>query len=164
MGTVLKRRTGLERCSRGRFCAKLWRLRGLSTPGELLFLGRTLQRRRRALPARYDLRDVVEVSHADEFLVLGAAVSIPFRRKLARLEIGIGRHASRLIVPRQLEHAEIQRVERGQRDELEFVAQRAQVGLEVPSLPLARVPFPIKGGRAVVRAQLAGLLRLYRLG
>jgi len=67
-------------------------------------LARVVNARRTALLGR-TLNAVVElcrplrparrrrVSHADEFLVLGAAISIPFRRKLVRLEIGIGRHA-----------------------------------------------------------------------
>jgi len=57
--------------------------------------------------------------------MLGGSIPVLLRRELRLLQLSVRRHPALLIVARQLEHRVIQRVETGQRHELEFVPHRA---------------------------------------
>src|SRR3989442_15432986 len=120
----------------------------LPSPGrwlvELLLLRRALHRGHGRLPAGRDLGDLVEVAHADEFLVPHGRVAVLLRSELATLQLRVGGHPLVFVRARQLEHAVIQRVERGQSDELELVVQRAQLLLEGGDLGLAQVLAPVE--------------------
>ena len=67
------------------------------------------------------------------------------------------------VAARQLEHAVVQRVEAGQRDELELVAHRAELALELGDRRVVEVLLPVERRRAVVGEQLARELRVDRL-
>jgi hypothetical protein len=58
----------------------------------------------------------------------------------------------------------VQRVEAGQRDELELVAHRAQLALELGDRRVVEVLLPVERRRAVVGEQLAGELGVDALG
>jgi hypothetical protein len=77
-----------------------------------------------------NLRNVVEVAGAHFVLMLGRTVSLFFGRELRLLQFRIGFHSSIAIASRELKHAVIERVETGQGNELEFVAQRPQLTLK----------------------------------
>src|SRR5436190_5491038 len=106
----------------------------MSIAGELRPLRRSFQRHGRAAATRDDLRDLVEVPDAHEFLMLDRLVAVALECKLARLQIGIRRHAAFLVILGQGEHGVIERVEARQGDELEFVTHRAQLLLEAREL------------------------------
>ena len=91
-------------------------------------------------------------------------VAVVRQRKLALLQLRVGEHAVRCIRLRQLEHGEVQRVEAGQRDELEHVAHIGKAALERCDVLVAQLGFPVEGRRAVVGQQLARELRVDRLG
>jgi len=55
-----------------------------------------------------------------------------------------------------MEHRHIQRVEPGQRDELEFVAHLAKLLLEISDGHVVELFLPVERRRAVVRQQFAG--------
>src|ERR1044072_1080596 len=137
---------------------------------KLRLLGRSFQRDRRAAAAMHDLRNLVEIAHAHKLLVPDRLVSLPLGREFARLQVGIGSHATLLIVLREREDAVIQRVEARQRDELEFVPHRAELSLERGELAVREMALPVERRRTVVREQLAGILpqdrfrELLRLG
>jgi len=60
------------------------------------------------------------------------------------LELGIAVHPALRVVARQVEHAVVQRVESGQRDELELVAHRAKLALEASERDFVQVPPPVE--------------------
>src|ERR1044072_6229820 len=137
---------------------------------ELSLFGRSFQRDRRAAAAMHDLRNLVEIADPHNLLVPDRLVSLPLGREFARLQVGIGSHATLLIVLREREDAVIQRVEARQRDELEFVPHRAELSLERGELAVREMALPVERRRTVVREQLAGILpqdcfrELLRLG
>ena len=51
--------------------------------GELLFLGRAVERARRGLAAGYHHRDLVEVAHTDLALVAGSGIAVGLGGELA---------------------------------------------------------------------------------
>ena len=59
------------------------------------------------------------------------------------------------VAARELEHAVVQRVEAGERDELELVAHRAELALELGDGRVVEVLLPVERRRAVVGEQLA---------
>src|SRR5438445_3544020 len=123
---------------------------GLRLP-ELLLLRRSFHRRHRRHPAGRDLGDLVEVTHAHELLVPHRRVAVSFRGELATLQLGVGRHPLVAILPRQLEHGVVQGVEGGEGDELELVAEGAELLLERADLGFAQLLAPVERGRAIVR-------------
>ena len=130
---------------------------------ELRFLGRALHRRHRRLARRDRLRHGVEVAGADFALVLRrreAAFSAANSAPAADVRAS---SASR-VAARQLEHRVVERVEAGQRDELELVAHRAELALELRDRRVVEVLLPVERRRAVVREQLARELLVDRLG
>ena len=91
---------------------------------------------------------------------VAGALGIEFRL----LQFGIGGHAALAIVARQFEHAVIEAVEASQRDELKFVAHRAQFALEAGDVGFVEIGAPIERGRAIVRQQLVGKFSVNRFG
>ena len=98
---------------------------------ELSLLGRALERERRALAAGDRLEHRVEVAGADLALVPRRRVAVLLGRELGLLQLArsalmpLGRVAAR-----ELEHRVADRVEAGERHELEPVAHRAELALE----------------------------------
>src|SRR5262249_40988120 len=102
-----------------------------SLPRKLRFLGRAGQRGSGRSAAGYRLRYGVEITCADEGLVLdGAVTAIGFGGEFRLLQARVSGHAVFAVIPSEVEHAEVERVEPGQRDELEFVANPPQLRLE----------------------------------
>jgi len=64
--------------------------------------------------------------------------------KLLFLEVRVRRHAGFAVVAGKLEHAEVERVEPGQCDELEFVSHTGQLGLEAGNGLLVQLLAPIE--------------------
>src|SRR5580693_3229243 len=86
---------------------------------ELTLFGRAGQsgRRRRRVDGG---RDPVEVTGTDLALVLGRGVTTLLGRELALLQLDVGAHLVAGVAVGQVEHRVVQRVEAGQRDELEL--------------------------------------------
>src|SRR5215468_5610841 len=100
-------------------------------PRKLRFLGRTCQRSCGRGAAGDRLGYGVEIARAYEGLVFDGAVAVlGFGGEFRLLQARVSGHAVFLEIPSQVEHAEIERVETGQRDELEFVAHPPQLRLE----------------------------------
>src|SRR5688572_6489735 len=84
--------------------------------GELLGLGRPLQRRRARPAADHRLEHLVEVPGADLALMAGRRVAVLLHLELSRLEPHVGRHALGEIVARELEGPEVLEMPPRQRD------------------------------------------------
>ena len=82
--------------------------------------------------------------------MFGRGVTVGLGGKLCFLQIGIGCHATILVIMRETKHAVIQRMETGERDELKFVSHRAQLPLKF--LYGCRIEFllPVERRRAIV--------------
>src|ERR671919_569965 len=130
------------------------RLGELVLPGELRLLGGAAEGQRRALAARDGLRDEVEVAGADLSLVARGRVPRVLELELALLKTNVGGHALGRISPRQLEHRLVERVEAGERDELEPIAHLAQLLLEGCDVAAVQMTLPVEGGRAVIGEEL----------
>src|SRR5439155_24737944 len=116
-----------SRRHRARAARRPWGASRRSRP-ELRFFGRAREREGRALAERSE--DRVEVARADLALVAGRRVPLPLERELAFLKLDVGRHAAVAVAVRQLEHRLVERVETGEGDELEPVAEVAELVLE----------------------------------
>src|SRR5688500_9900055 len=110
--------------------------RGRGPTLELLSLGGTLECQRRAVAARDDLGHVIEIRGPHLALVPRGRVALTLGLYLALLQLGVRSHPALLIATRQLEHAVVQRMEAGQRDELELVTHRPQLALEAGDVRL----------------------------
>src|ERR1700719_3054409 len=127
---------------------------------ELLLFGTAGEGGNRGGPGAHRLSDRIEIAGTDLALVLGGAVAGGLGRELRLLQCHVRGHLLRLVIARQLEHREVQRVEAGERDELEAVAHGGQLALESGDLRIIELALPVEGRRAVVRQQLAGELRV----
>ncbi|MOA03540.1 hypothetical protein D3C78_1230510 [compost metagenome] len=112
-------------------------------------------RRRRA--AGNGERHGVEIAGADLALVFGGGVTIGLGCEFRFLKLGISRHLPVLVTARQFEHAEIQLVETGERNELELVAHCPEFPLELGNRRVVEVLFPVERRRAIVGELLAGM-------
>ena len=130
---------------------------------ELRLLGRALERERRALAARDGLEHRVEVAGADLALVARRRVAVLLVRELRLLQPHVGAHSLGAIAAREIEHRVADRVEAGERHELELVAHRGQLALERRDRRVVEVLAPVEGGRAVVGEELARELRVHGL-
>src|SRR5271154_1923902 len=89
------------RDSRNGLRLRLLRIMGMRM--ELIGFRRSVQRRGRRLPARNNLRDFVEISRADEALMLHGLVPELLSRKLLLLKPRISSHPGISITARQVE-------------------------------------------------------------
>src|SRR5438270_693921 len=64
--------------------------------------------------------------------------------ELALLQLGVRRHTAVAIFARQLEHRRVERVETGERDELELVAHRREARLEFRDGLRAQLLLPVE--------------------
>ena len=85
-------------------------------------------------------------------------------RELSLLQLRISRHAAVAVIARKLEHRVVEAVEAGQRYELELVAHRAELGLEARNGLRVEFGLPVEARAAIVGEQLAGELRVDRVG
>ena len=108
--------------------------------------------------------DLVEVAGTDLALVLGGGVPALLGGELALLQLDVGAHLVARVAVGQVEHRVVQRVEAGQRDELELEPHGAQLLLELGDGGVVEVLLPVERRRAVVGQQLVGELRLDALG
>src|SRR5688572_1689794 len=116
---------GVSICCRG-----LFRLERRGGDEELLVLGRAVQRGRGRLAGLDHLRHVVEVAGAHLALVLDGGEATLGGREFLLLQLDERGHALARVAVREVEHAVVERVEAGERDELELVAHGAQLALE----------------------------------
>src|SRR5580658_4001193 len=131
---------------------------------ELLLLGTAGERGDRGSSAAHRLRDGIEVAGADLALVLGGRVAGSLRGELRLLQRHVRGHLLRLVAARQLEHRVVERVEAGERDELEAIAHGGELALELRDGRIVELSLPVEGRRAVVGEQLAGELLVDALG
>src|SRR3979490_2374108 len=131
---------------------------------ELLLFGTAAECGNRGRPGAHGLGDRIEIAGADLALVLGRGVAGLLGRELRLLQCHVRGHLLRLVSARQLEHREVQRVEAGERDELEAVAHGGHAPAEYGDLASIQLALPVEGRRAVVRQQLARELRVDCLG
>src|SRR6516165_9016964 len=108
--------------------------------------------------------DAVEVTGTDLALVLGGGVATLLGFELTLLQLDIGAHLVAGVAVGQIEHRVVQRVEAGQRDELELESHCGKLLLELRDGAVVEVPFPVERRRAVVRQHLVGVGGLDRLG
>src|SRR5690606_27118654 len=104
--------------------------------------------------------ELVEVARADLALVPGRRVAASFGAELRFLQFHVGRHLPFAVARGQVEHGIVERMESGQGDELEAVAHRTELALEVRYGPVIEIPAPVEGRRAVVREQLVRVARM----
>ena len=74
----------------------------------------------------------------------GGGVADGFRCELLLLQLRVRRHAALAISPGEIEHAVVQRVEAGERDELESVAHGAKLALERRDRRWIQEPPPVE--------------------
>ena len=111
------------------------------------------------------LLDVIEVAGTDELLVRDGIVSVlVLALEFRILQAAVRFHAFMLVAARELEHGMIQRMEAGQRDELELVAHRRDVTLKTRDRGVVQIFAPVERRRAVVSQQLAGEFRVNAIG
>src|SRR5262245_36004165 len=123
---------------------------------ELLLLRRPLERLGRDLAAGDRHLDLVEVAGPDERLVLDGGVAVAaLEVELGFLKPRVGQHPLLAILPREVEHRGVERVEAGEGHELEAVAEARERLLEGGDRLLVEVPAPVERRRAVVRQELA---------
>src|SRR5581483_8501628 len=122
---------------------------------ELLGLGRPAEREGGGSAPAHHLGDEVEVSGPHLGLVPDRRVAERGQLELALLETDIRGHPLASVGVRELEHRRVQRVEAGERDELEPVAHLRELLGKPSDRPLIQVPPPVEGGGAVVREELA---------
>ena len=108
--------------------------------------------------------DPVEVTGTDLALVLGRGVATLLGGELALLQLDVGAHLVAGVAVGQIEHRVVQRVEAGQRDELELEAHCAKLLLELRDGGVVEVLAPVERRRAVVGQHLVGELGLDALG
>ena len=111
---------------------------------KLFFFGRPAQSRGRTFPTRDDACDIVEISGADLVLVLGRRVAVGFGRELRLLQFGLSSHPAIAIAVCEFEHAVVEGVESGERDELEFEAHRAEFALKFCDRRPIELRFPVE--------------------
>src|SRR5687767_13905928 len=131
---------------------------------ELLVLGRPMQRRRGRLARLDHLRHVVEIAGADFPLVLDRGEAALGRGELLLLQLDEGGHVVARVAVGEVEHAVVQRMEAGERDELELVSHGAQLALEPGDGRAVEVLLPVERRRAVVGEHLAGVHLLHAFG
>jgi hypothetical protein len=96
--------------------------------------------------------------------VPGGGVARSLGRELRLLQAAVGGHPLLGVLARQVEHGEVEGVEAGQSDELELVAHRSQLALELGDGGVVEILFPVERRRAVVGQELAGELAPDGLG
>src|SRR5690606_25594091 len=131
---------------------------------ELLLFGRTGQRRRGGLITLDRLRNSVEVTCAHLALVLHSSEAQVGSSEFLLLQFHERAHLTAGITMGQFEHAVVQGVEAGQRDELETIAHGAEFTLELGDGVVVQVLLPVERRRAVVCQHLARELAMNRLG
>src|SRR6202043_2778103 len=127
---------------------------------ELLLFGTAAECGNRGGAGAHGLGDCIDVAGADLALVLGGGVAGLLGRELRLLQRYVRGHLLRLVSARQLEHREVERVEAGERDELEAVAHGGQLALESGDLRIIELARPVEGRRADVRQPLPRELRV----
>src|SRR5499426_967350 len=132
---------------------------------KLRFLCRAGQRRRGRSAASDRLRYGVEITRAYEGLVFDGAVAVlGFGGEFRLLQARVSGHAVFPVIPSQVEHAEVERVETGQRNELEFVAHPPQLRLEALDGLGVQLLLPVERRRAIVSQELSRKFGADRLG
>src|ERR1700694_127356 len=111
---------------------------------KLLVFGRSLERGGRGPCALDRLRHRVEVAGPHLALVLDRREALGDRRELRFLQLDERRHLAASVAVRQIEHAVVQAVKTGERDELELVAHRTQLALEAGYGCIIEVLFPVE--------------------
>ena len=127
---------------------------------ELLGFSRSGQRGRGRQASADDLLHLIEISGANEALMLDSFVPIlGFAAEFFFLQPGIGSHPREFVAAGQFEHAQVQGMESGQRHELELVSHLRQFGLKAGNGGFVQVLPPVEDWRAVVGQHLVRILR-----
>src|SRR5262249_19517369 len=119
-----------------RHAARPQRTRGRNPRGggselELVRFCRVLECKRGRLAARDDLGHLIEVAGTDLALVPRRRIPVRLAGEFGFLELGVGGHAPLFVFAGKLEHPMVERVEAGERYELEFVSHFAELDLKV---------------------------------
>jgi hypothetical protein len=96
------------------------------------------------------LGDEIEITRADFALMFRRRISIAFGRELRLLEYRIRRHAVVAIIARQIKHAGVKRMKSSKRDELKFVAHRAELALKFRDAGAVEFLFPVERWRTII--------------
>src|SRR5689334_1599277 len=118
---------------------------------ELFGFGRSGKGAHRGLSSRDYSGYRIEVSRSHEALMFdGGIANALCQTELALLQLRVSRHSRTRIFVCQLKHCQVERVESGERDKLEFVTHLAEFTLEFCDLTVGELGLPIEGWRAVV--------------
>src|SRR5207245_8399476 len=109
------------------------------------------------------LADRIEEFGPHEGLVFGRPVPTLPGCELLVLQLRIRGHAARRVTRRELEHRQVERVESGEGDELESVAQLPQFALELREARRIQFFPPVERGGAVVREEFPRVVRMDRV-
>src|SRR5712692_3178900 len=131
---------------------------------ELFVFGRPVKGGGRGLPGLDHLRHLVEVAGADLALVLDRREAALGRGEFRLLQLHERGHVLARVAVGEVEHAVVERVEAGERDELELVAHCAELALEPGDRRIVEVLLPVEGRRAVVGEHLVGMDLAHALG
>src|ERR1700733_871488 len=111
---------------------------------ELRLLGRARKGSQRRSAGVDHLGDIIEVARADFALVLGRRIALSLSGELTLLELDVSTHLAVLVTAREIEHRVIERVKPRKGHELELVAHRAQLALELANLRIRQLLLPVE--------------------
>src|SRR5579862_8091096 len=110
---------------------------------------RSRERRRGSRSGGHHLRDLVEITCSYKALVRDRLIPQLLGGEFFLLQLGICRHARLSVTAREMEHGHVQRVESGQRYELELVAHFTELLLEVRDRDVIQLFLPVERRRTV---------------
>src|ERR1700732_195876 len=87
--------------------------------------------------------------------MLGRGIAQALRGEFALLQLDVGAHLAFLVAARKFEHREVERMKAGKGHELELVAHRPKLALELRNLRIRELFLPVEGRGAVVGEELA---------
>jgi hypothetical protein len=131
---------------------------------ELCFFGRTGQGGRPRFAAADELGNLIEVAGPDFELVACGGVAERLACEFAYLEVRIRAHAARCKIVCEREHAVVECVKTGERDELEAVTHCKERVAKARDRRFVEFCFPVERRRAVVREHLVQILRVDAVG
>src|SRR5262245_40829126 len=137
---------------------------GFVAPLELGFLGGAGEGGDGRAPALDQLGDRVEVAGAHLALMPRRGIPALLCHELGFLQAHESGHTFLRVAAGEFVHSVVERMEAGERDELELVAHRPQLPLKLRDSRVVEVALPVERRGAVVSEHRAGMDLAYRLG
>ncbi len=86
--------------------------------------------------------------------MFGSGISAALGCKFLFLQLDLGRHTLVAVLVGQVEHAVVERVKTGQRNELKLIAHSTEFTLKLANGRVVQVFLPVKRRRAMIGKQL----------